>query len=115
MIVITKYSNKPYNKSSVSKIIIIKSHWLEKKPPLIFPSVKEKLLLLLLYINISFSPHFSAIFYHNKINIFVLTINKLNNIFRQNSYFEFTCHLQKKKSVFMYKCIYINIQGKSKW
>lgn len=43
MFVITKDSNKPYNKSSVSKIIIIKSHWLEKKPPLIFPSVMEKL------------------------------------------------------------------------
>lgn len=65
MIVITKYSNKPYNKSSVSKIIIIKSHWLEKKPPLIFPSVKEKLLLLL-YINISFSPHFPRFFITTK-------------------------------------------------
>lgn len=31
-----KCSNKPYNKSSVSKIIIRKSHWLEKKPPFNF-------------------------------------------------------------------------------
>lgn len=57
MFVITKDSNNPYNKSNVSKIIIIKSHWLEKKPPFFSKNVKEKLLLFH-NINISFSPQF---------------------------------------------------------
>lgn len=37
----------------------------------------------------------------------MLTINKLNNIFRQNSYFEFTCHLQKKKKISIYIQMYL--------
>lgn len=45
--VITKDSNKPYNKSNVSKIIIIKSHWLEKKTAFsFFQMLRGKLLLL---------------------------------------------------------------------
>lgn len=50
MFVITKDSNnKPYNKSSVSKIIIIKSHWLEKKPPFNFSSKRLGKTIIITY------------------------------------------------------------------